>query len=117
MILRVTMQITDGALGKLEANGTNGRMTGDYTGNHIAIFECELKHPPVLALAELDMLSIILSTRLNFQNWRLVDMDNFMKGNPPYSDFVTQVDWENTVDEIQRPGKFIAEEEPPEDLD
>ena len=103
LILRVTMQLTDGALGSLQTKGTNDEMRGDYTGNHIAIFECELHHPPILSLADHDIESHILSSRINFQNWRLVDLDNFMKGNPPYSDFVTQVDWDKMVDEIDRP--------------
>lgn len=31
--------------------------------------------------------------RLNFKNWRLVDFDNFMKGNPFYSEFVSAETW------------------------
>lgn len=31
--------------------------------------------------------------RLNFKNWRLVDFDNYMKGNPFYSEFVTADTW------------------------
>lgn len=30
----------------------------------------------------------IMAHRLNFQNWRLVDFDNYMVGNPFYKKFV-----------------------------
>ena len=89
LIFRVSIQLTDGALGTLEAKGTTGKITSGYTGNHIAIFEAELKHPPMLSIMDHTIESYLLSSRLKFQNWRLVDIDNFMKGNPPYSEFVT----------------------------
>ena len=87
LILRVTMQLTDGVLGKFMAKDSN--MSDKYTGNHIAVFECQLKSPPVLSMADHSCESYIMNSRLNFKNWRLVDLDNFMKGNPPYSDFVS----------------------------
>ena len=102
LIFRVSVQITDGALGKLQAKGTTGKTTTGYTGNHIAIFEAELKHPPLLSIMDHDIESYLLASRLKFQNWRLVDIDNFMKGNPPYSEFVTQVDWNKKIDAHQR---------------
>ena len=98
LILRVTMQLTDGVLGQFQATGSP--MSMNYTGNHIAIFECELKHPPILGLIDHTSDSYILASRINFKNWRLVDVDNFMKGNPPYSNFVTQVDWDKKVDSL-----------------
>jgi hypothetical protein len=52
MILRVSMQITNGAIGKIMSEGRNGSFDLDYTGNHIAIFECELKVPPALSLID-----------------------------------------------------------------
>ena len=92
LILRIQLQITDGALGKLEALGF--KMSDKYTGNHIAIFENELKHPPVLSMIDHDLETFLLAARMRFSNWRLIDLDNFMKGNPPYSSFISQVDWE-----------------------
>ena len=107
LLLRVTMQLTDGALGQVKAAGNS--MSETYTGNHIAIFECELKHPPLLSMGDHDYFSYIMASRINFKNWRLVDLDNFMKGNQPYSDFVTQVDWDRMVDEYDGP-KAVVEE-------
>ena len=75
-------------------------MNENYTGNHIAVFECELKNPPVLSMADHDCESYIMASRINFKNWRLVDLDNFMKGNPPYSDFVSQVAWDKDVEKV-----------------
>ena len=52
MILRVSMQITNGAIGKIMSEGRNGNFTVNYTGNHIAVFECALKVPPALSLID-----------------------------------------------------------------
>ena len=46
-----------------------------------------------------DIESYLLASRIKLQNWRLVDIDNYMKGNPPYSSFITQVDWNKLVDQ------------------
>ena len=108
LILRVTMQLTDGVLGQFAAN--DSKMSKDYTGNHIAIFECQLKNPPVLSMADHDCESYIMNSRLNFKNWRLVDLDNFMKGNPPYSDFISQITWDKQVDEVSGPKAFKTTE-------
>lgn len=108
LIFRVSIQLTDGALGTLEAKGTTGKTTSGYTGNHIAIFEAELKHPPLLSIMDHTIESYLLSSRLKFQNWRLVDIDNFMKGNPPYSEFVTQVDWNKLVDASEKQHETVV---------
>ena len=34
-----------------------------------------------------------MNHRLNFKNWKLVDVDNYMKGNQYYSEFVTAETW------------------------
>lgn len=42
----------------------------------------------------------VMQHRLNFKNWRLVDVDNYMKGNPHYSDFVTADTWKQMNDNL-----------------
>lgn len=63
------------------------------------IFECELKQPPLLTLIDHSYKEYALSSRLNFKNWKLVDIDNYMKGNPPYNDFLESVKWETSLAE------------------
>ena len=36
----------------LEANGPETLFDPSYTGNHVVIFECDLKTPPTLALID-----------------------------------------------------------------
>ena len=57
-MLRVTLQITDGGIGKINYDVDSERKSRDLMAekypdseNHIAIFECELKQPPILSLA------------------------------------------------------------------
>ena len=101
MILRVVLQLTDGAIGKFaNADGSSIGYTDNYTGNHIAIFEAMLRSPPSLALADNTYENFINEHRLNFKNWKLVDLDNFMSGNPHYSEFVSADTWAKRNDKL-----------------
>ena len=79
MFLRVQLQLTENAIGKIEYRGFEP--TEGYTKNHIAVFECKLKTPNALTLIDHSHKEYVMAHRLNFQNWRLVDLDNYMKGN------------------------------------
>ena len=80
MLLRTTVCFKD--IGKFAVQGQGRPVYGEeYSGNHIAIFECELKVPPQLALIDHTAQEFINSYRLNFKNWKIVDVDNFMQGN------------------------------------
>lgn len=87
------MQFTDSALGKISSKNTDGQVKSDYTGNHIAVFECALKTPPALSLIDHSHKEYVMAHRLNFKNWKLVDLDNFMKGNPYFAKLVSPQDW------------------------
>ena len=79
-MLRTTICFKD--IGKFHIPGEKRPVYGDdYSGNHVAIFECELKSPPQLALIDHSQDEFINAYRLNFKNWRIVDIDNFMEGN------------------------------------
>ena len=82
MVLRVTMLAKD--LGKLEAKGSN-LYDHEYTGNHIVIFECELKTPPSLAMIDNTYKEFLNYQRLSFSKWRIVDVDHYMHGNSFFS--------------------------------
>lgn len=92
LILRVVLQLTDGAVGRFTGPDSLG-YEASYTGNHIAIFECMLRTPPSLGMLDNTYEQFVNEHRLNFKNWRLVDLDNFMQGNPYYSEFVTSETW------------------------
>ena len=80
MILRTTICFKD--IGKFTDNSKDKSLYGNhYSGNHVAIFECQLKAPPPLALIDHTRDSFFDAYRINFRNWRIVDVDNFMQGN------------------------------------
>lgn len=91
MILRITMQLKN--LGTLEGTGPSPLTDPQYTGNHVAIFECELKTPPSLAMSDNSILEFINLHRINFKNWKLVDVDHFMKGNSFFSKIKSEEEW------------------------
>jgi len=89
--VRVVLQLEKGSLGTF--TGCDGEYSKDYSGNHIAVFECQLRSPPVLSLVDHTYIEFLMMHRLNFKDWKLVDLDNFMKGNPFYSEFVDSSTW------------------------
>lgn len=91
MLLRVTMLMKDSY--HLEAKGPEKLLDNDYTGNHIVLFECELKTPPSLALIDFDTEEFIHLHRLNFKNWKIVDVDHYIKGNSYFNKLVSEEEW------------------------
>ena len=93
MLLRVTINFKD--IGKF--TGRDNLYGEEYTGNHIAIFECELKAPPQMALVDHTYNQYIDAYRVNFRNWKIVDIDNFMEGNHFFSELKEESVWKNQV--------------------
>jgi len=90
--LRVTLQIRDNGIGVFKWPVENERKLRGLTdseypnsGNHIAVFECQLKLPPLMMLSDHTHKDFLWATRLNFTGWKLVDIDNYMKGNPHFT--------------------------------
>lgn len=68
------------------------------------MFECQLKSPPIMSLIDHSLEQYICQHRFNFKNWKLVDLDNYMRGNPLFSDFLTEDQWQ---DRFKEDGKTI----------
>lgn len=97
MVLRATFLVNN--YGKLESlSGPESLYDPTYSGNHIVIFECQLKSPSQMALIDHDHLEYIKLQRLSMSNWRIVDVDHFMKGNSFFNKLVSDVDWHNDVE-------------------
>lgn len=95
MFLRVTVCFKD--IGRFSGKDAQ-RLYGDsYSGNHIAIFECELKAPPQIAMCDHKYDEFLKAYRVNFRNWKLVDMDNYMEGNHFFSELREEAVWEEGV--------------------
>ncbi len=99
LILRVVLQLTDGKVGQFTSPTGKLNYNEGYTGNHIAVFECMLRSPPVFSLIDNTYEQYVLNHRLNFKHWKLVDVDNYMKGNQYYSEFVTADTWNKKIRE------------------
>jgi hypothetical protein len=94
------MQLTNDAIGKI--NNGNGTLA-DYTGNHIAVFECALKTPPSLSLIDSTFKEYVVAHRINFSNWKLVDLDNYMQGNSFFANVTTAELWQKDFDNVIGP--------------
>lgn len=89
MLLRVTINFKD--IGKF--TGRDALYGDEYTGNHIAIFECELKAPPQMSFIDHTYNQYIDAYKVNFRNWKIVDIDNFMEGNHFFSELKEEAVW------------------------
>ncbi|CDW78630.1 UNKNOWN [Stylonychia lemnae] len=81
MILRVTFQFRDTNKALSASQGPEPLYDPDYTGNHIIVFENQLTMPSLMAMIDHSEQEFINLRKLNFKNWRIVDIDNYMKGN------------------------------------
>ena len=50
-----------------------------------------------------------MATRLNFANWRMVDLDNYMGGNPPFTQLGFEDPWERLPDFVEQE-KIVSED-------
>mmetsp|Transcript_28649 Transcript_28649/g.38191 ORF Transcript_28649/g.38191 Transcript_28649/m.38191 type:complete len:112 (+) Transcript_28649:1000-1335(+) len=51
-----------------------------------------------MALSDHTHEEFLMATRLNFAGWRMVDLDNFMGGNPPFTQKDIKDPWERLPD-------------------
>lgn len=95
MFLRTTVCFKN--IGKFSGKDMTKFYGPSYSGNHIAIFECELKAPPQLSLIDHTYNQYIDAYRMNFKNWKIVDIDNFMEGNHFFKEVTEENLWATNV--------------------
>jgi hypothetical protein len=95
ILLRMYFQITD-STELINLNNNNDNKNSEKNENkifrHLLIFENELDSRSNLNLLNKNFSEWISGHELNMSNWKLVDVDNFMKGNPL---FLNRSDLEN----------------------
>ena len=96
MFLRTTVCFKD--VGVFRGKDKERMYGPNYSGNHVAIFECELKAPPQLSLIDHTYNMYIDAYRFNFKNWKLVDVDNYMDGNHFFSQIEEEKLWNEKVE-------------------
>jgi hypothetical protein len=96
IVLRVYLFIKHNEKVTLKSGNSNLiEYSPDYTYNHLAVFENELIQPNHSFLISNNFESWLLKQKLDHKNWKLVDVDNFMKGNPFFlkkSSFAESID-------------------------
>ena len=98
LVLRSTFLAKN--FGKLESiSGPESLYDSNYTGNHIVLFECQLKTPSSMALIDHDFLEYFKLHKISMSNWRIVDVDHYMRGNTFFNKLVTETDWHKEVEQ------------------
>lgn len=101
IVLRVYYQISDASrlilldskskdlLNAENNSSSNSNNNPSKINKHFLVFENELKSPSSLALLNKDFESWLASHEIEMGNWKLVDADNFMKGNSFFNNKTT----------------------------
>jgi hypothetical protein len=99
LVMRSTFLVRN--FGKLESiSGPESLFDPAYSGNHIVIFECQLKTPSQMNLIDNGDVDFFKMQKLSMANWRIVDVDHFMRGNSFFNKHVTELEWHKDVESI-----------------
>jgi hypothetical protein len=99
LVMRSTFLVRN--FGKLESiSGPESLFDPAYSGNHIVIFECQLKTPSQMNLIDKGDVDFFKMQKLSMANWRIVDVDHFMRGNSFFNKHVTELEWHKDVESI-----------------
>lgn len=91
-VLRCTLLVNN--FGELKSiSGPESLYEPSYTGNHIVLLECQLKSPSSLNMIDTTMLEYLNLQKLNFSNWRIVDVDHYMKGASFFPKHMKDGEW------------------------
>lgn len=97
LVLRSTFLVRD--FGKLESiTGPESLFDPAYSGNHIVILECQLKTPSQMNLIDASEIDFFKMHKLSMANWRIVDVDHYMRGNSFFSKHTTELEWHKDVE-------------------
>ena len=97
LVFRSTFLVRD--FGKLESiTGPESLFDPAYSGNHIVILESQLKTPSQMNLIDASEADFFKMHKLSMANWRIVDVDHFMRGNSFFSKHMSELEWHNDVE-------------------
>lgn len=72
-----------------------------YSGNHLVIFENQLKEPPIISMTNPNFDEWIKKHKINHNNWRITDIDNYMRGNPFFNRVMDSEAFKDFVDKVK----------------
>jgi len=67
-------------IGKFTSPTAKNLYSNEYTGNHLVIFENQLKEPPAIALTNPNIETWVKNHKINHDEWKITDIDNYMRG-------------------------------------
>ena len=99
MHMRTTINFKD--IGLFKQNKGGNPYGESYSGNHIAIFECNMKAPPQMSFIDHTYKEIMDNYRININKnkWKIVDIDNYMKGNSYFEKIEEEAVWKKNIHE------------------
>lgn len=104
MLLRISLQLENNSLGNFTFEGKSAKeqtqFKESYSGSHIAVFEAALKIPPQLSKIDHNFVEYLKAHKLQFRNFKLVDLDNYMNGNHHFSKLADENEWQATMDQV-----------------
>ena len=89
--------------GRFSRKSGSSLYSSDYTGNHIVIFENQLKEPPVISLTNPNPDKWIMNHKIDHSLWRVTDIDNYMKGNPFFNQIMDNAEFKKFLERSKVP--------------
>ena len=100
MHLRSTICFKD--IGLFKSDKKSNLYGDSYSGNHIAIFECDMKQPPQMSFIDHTYHEVLKAYRINVNKWKIVDIDNFMQGNSYFEQVEEEAVWNSKVSDLMK---------------
>lgn len=67
-------------IGRFSVGNSHDLYPHNYTKNHMVIFENQLQEPSLITLTNPNIENWVRKHKINHDNWRISDIDNYMKG-------------------------------------
>eukprot|EP00347_Sterkiella_histriomuscorum_P000208 403376769 len=110
IVFRITFQFKGQNKALKALSGPESLYDPNYSGNHIVIFENQLSTPSTMNLIDYTVAEYIMMRKLNFKNWKIVDVDHYMKGNSFFKSVVPDNQFFKNINQyLGTPEKRIAD--------
>jgi hypothetical protein len=87
----------------VNSNSSSEIYPKSYSGNHIVIFENQIKEPPSISLTNPNVDRWINHHKIDHGNWRISDIDNYMRGNTFFNKILDQAEFKQFMAQSKEP--------------
>ena len=87
----------------------NGIYPQSYSGNHLVVFENQIIEPPIISLTSPNVDEWIKRHKINNNEWKISDIDNYMRGNKFFNKIMDQSEFKIFADKYRDRKDFFED--------